>query len=282
MYKRLGRSLIFCTIGCVLTLTALVGATFAWFSFTPTTNITPMHGSVSTGGVSLLIANTRDGNFAEKCDLILDDRLENLRPVTTGNLRNFYTTYYQRVVGSPSKYTDISESVYSNIIHGSIYMTSVDDACDVYFHPTMCSMVSDNQLLSALRLGFLIRNQEGESVKIFRLDEFLTGDVKLEAIQTTPENNTVVNSIDSDKNPSFITDTATLLEPFKARSNGGNNGDKYAAGENKLFSVLEDEIVELEFFVYLEGCDENCTNIVQDKELEMQLFFVGIPVKEAE
>ena len=42
--------------------------------------------------------------------------------------------------------------------------------------------------------------------------------------------------------------------------------NEYNAGKQLLVSLEKDEVASVEYWLYLEGCDEQCTNPVQDKK----------------
>lgn len=48
------------------------GTTYAWFTVTgmPSTNVTPMAGTVSEGDTNLLISNSYGGPFDKTCELV--------------------------------------------------------------------------------------------------------------------------------------------------------------------------------------------------------------------
>ena len=42
-----------------------------------------------------------------------------------------------------------------------------------------------------------------------------------------------------------------------------------------------DEVATVEFWLYMEGCDDNCINAAQQKDTGIQLSFAGVPREEA-
>lgn len=43
-----------------------------------------------------------------------------------------------------------------------------------------------------------------------------------------------------------------------------------------------DEVASVEYWLYLEGCDEQCSNPVQNRDSEIQLAFAGVDLDESE
>ena len=50
------------------------------------------------------------------------------------------------------------------------------------------------------------------------------------------------------------------------------------AGEKLLVSIEEDQVVKVDYYVYLEGCDRDCYNVIMNKDLQITLGFQGVPV----
>lgn len=55
-----------------------------------------------------------------------------------------------------------------------------------------------------------------------------------------------------------------------------NSSYKYDAGASVLVSLETDEVASVEYWLYLEGCDEQCFNPVQNKDAGLMLAFVGV------
>ena len=49
-----------------------------------------------------------------------------------------------------------------------------------------------------------------------------------------------------------------------------------------LVQLNKDEIASVEYWLYLEGCDEQCSNPVQNRTSEIQLAFAGVDMEENE
>ena len=60
---------------------------------------------------------------------------------------------------------------------------------------------------------------------------------------------------------------------------GGSDGD-YIAGAKRLASLQADEIAMVEYWLYLEGCDEQCINQVQNRPSGLRLAFAGVDAGE--
>ena len=62
----------------------------------------------------------------------------------------------------------------------------------------------------------------------------------------------------------------------------GSSENEYNAGKQLLVSLEKDEVASVEYWLYLEGCDEQCTNPVQNKNSEIQLAFAGVDTNTAD
>ena len=56
----------------------------------------------------------------------------------------------------------------------------------------------------------------------------------------------------------------------------GEHENEYNPGAGKLVSLEADEVATVSYYLYLEGCDEQCSNAVQNKSSEIQLAFAGV------
>ena len=153
-----------------------------------------------------------------------------------------------------------------NAIHKKIMGATTDSDNAVYFDEEKFNVSMIDGTNAGLRLGLIING----NTYIFNLDEG-NGEEK-DTIEA--EADSVVESIDGEGNPNYINDIALDINDYKA------NGE--LAGNNSLITIAEDEVIPIEFFVYLEGCDKNCFNVVQNKDVEITLGFQGVSVNEAQ
>ena len=248
----------------IVLLLVVSGATFAWFTFTTSSVIEPMSGTISGGGASLLISDSADGPFTESCELKLTSSAEELEPVTTADLKTFYAPVKQNREGIPSEYKDISENTDKMMLKGTLYLRSEGGSCSVYLHRNALDFSDDIQALASLRLGLKIDCSEGDYVYIFKLDDM--ADVRsAESKNTISEEGKVYSG-------EYVEDPAKVISTHAA---SGGEEDLTAEGSS-LFTIHSDETAKIDYFLYLEGCDENCINVVQSSELALQLGFAGL------
>ncbi|MCI6227224.1 MAG: hypothetical protein MR636_00540, partial [Clostridiales bacterium] len=93
--RRLWASLIMTAFTLVVLCATLTVSTYAWFTFDPFTNVTPMEGKISDGDTNLLISESKDGPFDKKCGLNPTSLAKILQPVSTLDLNTFYASSAQ-------------------------------------------------------------------------------------------------------------------------------------------------------------------------------------------
>ena len=258
-------------IWVVLSLLAVAGVTYAWFTFHPATNVEPISSTISDGEVCLLISKDPREEFLTKCTLP-QSVSGDLEPVSTANLENFYTANLQNRQGISVKFRECQEELNTYVIHGTLYLKSLKDHCNVYFNRNGMDFGNDVQALAALRLGIKFTTEKGVSTYIFSLNEF--GNVaSAESVQTTAQTNVVIGSLAPDGTPNYINDPSRGMSDFFATVGIARLP---AAGRQALCTIEADEIATVEYWLYLEGCDENCINAVQEREALVQLSFAGV------
>lgn len=272
--KKLYKTAYMAVIWMVILLVILVGATYAWFTFNPATNVTPISSTISNGDTQLLISNNPNGGFAEKCTLVLDGTVESLIPLSTADLSGFYRAKAQNRDGISILFAEANEQINSSTMHGKVYLKCENDDCDVYFYRSGLELGGDAQTLAALRLGMKISTINGNHTYIFSLDS-LGNTAAAAGRQTMAESGKVVSSVDRNGTASFVTDPAESIGSYMAVEQGVNDR-KPGKGEKALCTLKTDEVASVEYWLYLEGCDNNCIGEVQSKNVGLQLAFAGV------
>lgn len=260
-------------IWSVILMAVLGGATYAWFTFDPYTKVEPMSSTVGEAEITLLIAADPADEFLEECALP-QSTITGLQPVSTADLESFYRAYAQSRQGISYTYAEIGEEAEEYMIHGVLYLKSMVDNCNVYFYKAGMDFGEDAQLLSALRLGLRFTTNTGVSSYIFSLDEMGNTEGALK-LQTTAQRGVVVSSVNGDGTAVYMEDPAGGMSRFMAVYDE-EHPLLPGAGENALCMLQKEEIAMVEYWLYLEGCDENCINEVQDSEASLQLSFAGV------
>lgn len=272
--KKLKKRLRIAVFLAVLLLGAVGGSVYAWFTLSgmASTNVTPMGGSISDGDASLLISVSRVGPFEKSCELVLDGNPDTLKPLSTADLDHFYRAVAQNRDGIATLYEAADNQVNLDALHGTVYLKCENAPCEVYFDAENLAVGSDAQALAAMRLGLRITSLAGTKTYIFRLDE-LGATSAAQSKATIPASFSVVSSISSGGQAAYVSDPSTAISQYMARK---NSADKYDAGAESLVLLEADEVASVEYWLYLEGCDEQCFNPVQNRASELALAFAGV------
>ena len=121
MERKQARSAVWmAAISAVAICIALVGITYAWFTFDPYTKVTPMEGKISEGSANLLISESRSGPFDKQCELHPASLPQVLSPVSTANLSSFYTAARQNKEGITTHFREVSGEIGNYLISGTV------------------------------------------------------------------------------------------------------------------------------------------------------------------
>lgn len=259
-------------------LVVATGTTYAWFTLSglASTNVTPMAGTISKGSSALLISSNQTGPFEKTCELVLDANPESLKPLSTPDLEHFYRSIAQNKEGITVLYENADNRVKQEAVHGIVYLKCENADCDVYFNREELNLGSDAQALAAMRLGMKITSHSGTETFLWKLDE-LGSTGSAQSVQTISRTNAVVSSISQSGQPVYIDDPAKNIGDYMIRA--GSGSDEFSAGNQKVVSLNADEVAKVEFWLYLEGCDEQCSNPVQNRNSEIKLAFAGVGTK---
>lgn len=270
--RRKGKATLPLTLLAALaTLLALAGSTYAWFTFRPYTNVTPLSGTVSGGEGSLLICASQDGEFKETCSLSPADPGAELLPISTADLSRFYAVKTQDPAGMALTYAQAEDRAEKHTLRGSVYLKADGAAQEVYLWRDSLDCGRNAQALASMRLGLVFHTAGGAKTYIFKLDELGSTD-GAEKRATVPGSRQVVESISAAGAPTYTEDPARTLSEFAA----GGTAEEIKPGSRALCTLQRDEVARVDFRLYLEGCDENCVNAAQGRDIALRLGFAGI------
>ena len=278
---QLKKSFLKAVLWILFLLAAATGSTYAWFSLTGmhSTNVTPMAGTVSEGDTVLMISTDKNGPFEKTCDLVLSGNPESMKPLSTENLEHFYRATAQNKKGIAILYDNADSRVDQDTLHGTVYLQCQNAPCRVYFNRESLKLGSDEQSLAAMRLGMKITSHEGSKTFIWKLDD-MGSTSGAQSTLTVPKASTVVSDISDNGKPVYADDPAEEITAYMAGN--GDSEDVYKDGNQMLAQLNKDEVAEVEYWLYLEGCDEQCSNSVQNRDSQIQLAFAGVDLEENE
>ena len=127
-----------------------------------------------------------------------------------------------------------------------------------------------------MRLGMKITSHVGTKTWIWKLDALGTTS-GVQSVRTTAAANAVVTSISQNGQPSYMTDPAENIGEYMAKK--GSSDGTYQAGNKVVVQLDADETATVEYWLYLEGCDDQCSNPVQNRNTEIKLAFSGVDIQ---
>ena len=277
MVKNARMQIVAAVASLLVAALVLSSATYAWFTFSASTNVEPMEGGVGYGDGNLLISNAFDGPYAESCDLPAVGEGLRLQPISTANLYSFFSAREHDKNGITTAFVR-KDAIDDIAVCGTVYLKSEGADNAIYFNRNALSFGEDMQALAAMRLGIVISDEAGDRKYIFRLDAL--GDTSQAAAQQTVEQpGMVVFDADDTGKPVFYPDPALDIAAYCAKET--DDPEYPAPGENMLCLLRGEDVARVDYYLYLEGCDENCINEVQGRDLALALGFTGTIVENA-
>lgn len=251
----------------LLLAVAVTAATFAWFSSSRHTNVTPSAHTVSSDSGDLLISASESGPFDTTCELAAAEKT--LYPVSTADLSSFWRSSFQNAAGITTDYALDATAADGYVLSGSVYLQAGSQALDIYLYPSGMSVSSDAQLLASLRLGLVFETAAGTQTHIFTCDA-LGDTLGATASATTAEEGVVVSG---DATWSYVADPAVAMGAYAME--GSEDSPTVASGASAVATVAANETARVRYYVYMEGCDANCVNEAQAQDVTLQLAFAG-------
>ncbi len=269
-------------ITLLVAVLACAAVTYAWYIYNTTRHVTDVKMAAGTGA-TLLISDSYDGDFKTSVGLSLEGYLN---PVSTDNIQNGF----QKVTGFTGGTTQDSllASVFapaqrSDYYETSLYLTTNSLATDVYLSDIAFEDLDEkNPISTAMRVGLLVHDPgEGQPVAaqyVFALSR---------AHNPQAHYNTL-NGTEGDVLDSTKTDGSTVaFTPLTSQNYC--QYDEETAEVSKLPGTVRlcrlpaaekgaDHAtpVQVDVYIWLEGCDEDCTNNLMSTNLQsLALHFAG-------
>lgn len=278
------------TIGIAATLIALVAvvsATYAWYIYNTgrhTTNVQMAAGA----GANLQISNAYDGDYASAA--VLESFAGQLIPVSTNRIQNGFQKVeaFTRVTGK--REDDLASSFQkgdaSDYYHTKLYLRTNGGATDIYLSDIGFEDSDEkNPISSAIRVGLVV-HEPGKDQKIAGEYIFAISDKKnpeADYNTATGKEGYVLDSRKSDG-------TTTAFTPYDSDAYCIYNKDtgevtlKQASlklctisGRRENNDPVPGDAVEVELYIWLEGCDEDCTaNLCSETLKNLAVSFAGV------
>ena len=282
--KQLKTRLTSSMIAVFLLIFASLAATYAWYIYNTSRHTTNVKMAAGTG-VNLQISNTYDGDYSSAT--VLAKFPGQLVPVSTNRISGGFqkvTLFKNGGEGQAPLVTDtFTGGQTSDYYHTKLFLRTTGGTTDIYLSDIGYEdSDEENPISSAIRVGLVVHqpgeNQNPEAEYIFAIS-----DKKNPQAQYNTDDGEEGHVLDSTR-----TDGTTV--PFTPYTSDAYCNYNKSTGEvtlkqnsQKICTVSGDgegkagRSVEVEVYIWLEGCDEDCTGNLSGTTLQnLALSFAGI------
>lgn len=282
--KKLKRKFTAAILALIITFLAVVSATYAWYIHNTsqhTTNVRMAAGA----SVNLQISNAYNGAYGSSA--VLESFSGQLVPVST----NRVSGGFQKVTGFSDGYqtrTGLAASIFgsgeqNDYYHTSLFLRTSGDSLDIYLSDIGFEDSDESSpISSAIRLGLVIhrpgQNQPADSEYIFAISDKKNPEAEYNTasgregyvLDSSRTDGTTVpfTPYTSDSYCIYNKDTgAVSLKPNSLKLCTISGAGDGSAGAS----------VEIELYIWLEGCDEDCTsNLCRQTLKNLAVSFAGV------
>ena len=281
--KQLRGKLTSGTVALFIALLAVVSATYAWYVYNTGRHTTKVR-MAAGAGINLQISNAYDGTYGSAA--VLDSFAGQLNPVSTNRISGGF----QKVLGftngtenQPNLVANLfGRGNYTDYYKTSLFLRSNGNPTDIYIADIGFEDSDEERpISSAIRAGFVVhkagQDQPMDGEYIFVISdkknpeaEYNTATGKEgDVLDCTRTDGTTVSftpyTSDAYCNYNKNTGSVSLKQKsLKLCTTSGKNG---AVGEP----------VQIDLYIWLEGCDEDCTiNLCSQTLKNLSVSFAGI------
>ncbi len=269
------------SIALLVALLAAASATFAWYIYNTRAHTTSVHMAAGSN-VSIEISNKYDGEYGSST--VLDSFVGNLRPVSTDQIIVSGDEKFQKVekfidgTGSQPKQLakDFSAAKETDFYMTSVFIRSKNADAGLYISDlTFEDGDENNPISSAIRLGFVV-HESGQDKSVENEYIFVISDAK----NPQREYNTF-NGVEGHVLDHRYTDGTTIkFDPYTKDAFVDYDNESgvitLKTGSVKLCDLKNDIPTQVDIYIWLEGCDEDCIVNLQGKTLKnIAVSFAG-------
>ena len=282
--KKLKRNFTLALFALLGVLVVAVATTMAWYIFTVNAHTTKLHMAAGTN-VSLQISNEEEGSYSSSVSLEKFQGM--LNPVSTDRIQ----AGFQKVVGFTGANTN--NSLLANLFSKSIesdkdyykttlYFRTNGEEMDVYLADVGFEDSDENNpISSAIRIGFVVPSTGREYIYVIsdkknpqKNYNTYTGREGYVLDSSKTDGTTVPFTPLDDSNFCYY-DRTTGIASLRTDANGNSTSRAICtvAGNGSGYGTP----VRVDVYIWLEGCDEDCTNNLCATTLkDLALSFAGI------
>ncbi len=281
--KHLKRRFITAVIALCIALLAVMTATFAWYIYNTGAHTTNVH-MAAGASASLQISNAYDGDYSSST--VLDAFVGSLNPVSTNKISGGFQKVFGFTDGSENQPTLVAslfgKGDSSDYYKTSIYIRTNGGTMDVYLSNIGYEDSDEkNPISTAIRVG-LEAHQPGQNKPVQKEYIFAINNGKNPEAQYNTATGKEGYVLDSSKTDgTTVPFTPYTSEQFCNYADDGTVSLK--TGSLPICTVSGDgnkgfgDAVQLDIYIWLEGCDEDCTNNLCATTLRnLALSFAGV------
>lgn len=282
--KKLKRHLVSAFLALAVALLAVATATFAWYIYNTNAHTTNVH-MAAGASASLQISNRYDGVYGSAA--VLDEFVGTLNPVSTNSIAGGFQKVYGFTNGSENQ-TNLVASLFgpgeaSDYYQTSLFIRTNGDACKVYLSDIgFEDSDEENPISTAIRVGLSVhkpgKNQTVSGEYIFQIND--EKNPQAEYNTATGRQGYVLDASKTDGTTvpfsPYTSDNYCLYD----KEDGVVNLKKDSVS---LFTIKGSgdgeygEPVQVDIYIWLEGCDEDCTNNLCSMTLRnLAVSFAGL------
>lgn len=282
--KKLKNRLTTSMVAFFIALIAAMAATYAWYIYNTSRHTTDVRMAAGTG-VNLQISNAYDGDYSSAA--VLDSFAGRLTPVSTNQISGGFQKVSEFKDGNENQADRVAylfqNGVYNDYYRTSLFLRTNGKETDIYLSDIgFKDSDENNPISSAIRLGLVV-HQPGRNGAVSGEYIFAISDKKNPQAEYNTDDGQEGNVLDCTK-----TDGTTVpFDPYTSAAYCNYNQEtgevSLKSGSQKLCSISgtsagrAGEPVEIELYIWLEGCDEDCTRNLCNQTLEnLAVSFAGV------
>ena len=277
--KILKRNFVFALLALMLALFAMAAATFAWYIYNTSAHTTNVH-MAAGASASLQISNRYDGEYGSAA--VMDEFKGTLNPVSTDKILNGegFQKVYGFTNGSENQPTLVASlfgaAEASDYYKTSLYIRTNSGKLNVYLSNIGYEDDDSKRPIStAIRIGIVPHTDKNQEY-IFEINNAKNPEAEYNTQHGQDGN--VLNSTKKDGTivpfTPYNSDNFCIYNVGESTASLKENSVALCTVEGKNGSYGEP--VQIDIYIWLEGCDSDCTNNLCARTLKnLALSFAG-------